>query len=503
MASTDIGLPRSVALCAVPELRFLMADLARRIMEEWKADVHLYCRSPQEAGFYTERYGLRHFTSINIVPNVLELLRPLDAPGQDIVRRFASICKRTGLTLGRLMLVYRQLGHGFLLGAFHHPRSTFDTRTSYPAIAAAFCDLVEFWERALDERSIDLLLNGLPDQAVLCRRRTIPFRSLRHGRYQNLHYWAHDEFAGYPSLPATLEQTVVSDDDVVAIDEPYLTELALRRKFERDNRFRDLLRRIAYTILRHAYWRLRGYEKAKRTNAWQDVGYLWRKWRHARQVSGPRAVSLAEIEGRKFVFFPLQTEPEATLMHGSPEYFFQLDAVHALARALPAGVTLAVKESLLAAGRRPDGFYDRIRALPNTVLVDMLEQGVDVIRSACAVVTITSTAGLEALATGKRVVLLGRHNFFGCAAHAQVVTDLERLPEALAWATEPSAPAMREDLEGARLLKAHIRSCFSLGDYDYLKLDRYMEDDVNALLEALVSSVHAGDPAPHCSEAGG
>ena len=89
------------------------------------------------------------------------------------------------------------------------------------------------------------------------------------------------------------------------------------------------------------------------------------------------------------MFFPLHAEPESSLQVASPECLVQLSTITSLARDLPAGYYLAVKETYQTYGRRPSNFYDQIREFKNVVLLDMLELGLEVARRAEAVATIT------------------------------------------------------------------------------------------------------------------
>ena len=84
----------------------------------------------------------------------------------------------------------------------------------------------------------------------------------------------------------------------------------------------------------------------------------------------PTAVFLADPPGeRPYVFYPLHFEPEATtLVHGS--YFEdQLTVVKNLARSLPAGWELVVKEHFYMRGQRRLGFYRSLLSIPNLRLL--------------------------------------------------------------------------------------------------------------------------------------
>lgn len=111
--------------------------------------------------------------------------------------------------------------------------------------------------------------------------------------------------------------------------------------------------------------------------------------------------------GRPFVFFPLHYEPEAsTLVHAS--YFDnQLEVVSNLARSLPGGWELVVKEHFYMAGQRRLGFYRDVQRIPNVRLSALSVPTNELIQTAAAVAVITSTCGLEASLIGRPVVMFG------------------------------------------------------------------------------------------------
>ena len=84
--------------------------------------------------------------------------------------------------------------------------------------------------------------------------------------------------------------------------------------------------------------------------------------------------SLEDLEGKRFIFFPLSTEPESLQML-SPEYFYQLAFITSIARDLPVGVYLVVKEHLAAVGRRPKDFYGQIMEFKNVIVANIQEDG--------------------------------------------------------------------------------------------------------------------------------
>jgi hypothetical protein len=254
--------------------------------------------------------------------------------------------------------------------------------------------------------------------------------------------------------------------------------------------WRQFARASTKQIVTRARHKLRGREISPQYDLTSNIAYLYRKRRQIRRMSGPRMTRLGDLEGKRFVFFPLATEPEMTLQGLSPEYFFQLEAIAAIARELPADVVLAVKEHVPACGARSDLFYDQIESFKNVVMLDIRERGVDVIRRAEATVTISGSAGFEAAAMGKPTLVLGRHNIYDFLPHVRVVTDTATMGEALDAAFSGSLAGPDAVAHGALMLKAIESISYDMDAFDPFSsksdvVDRTADDAYDRLLESL------------------
>jgi hypothetical protein len=199
--------------------------------------------------------------------------------------------------------------------------------------------------------------------------------------------------------------------------------------------------------------------------------------------------TLADLSGRRFVFYPLHLEPEAALQGLSPEYLFQLGLVTAVARDLPAGTLLAVKEHVTALGRRPADFYRQIAEFKNVVLLDPLEHGVACAKAAAATVTICGSAGFEAAVMGRPVVAFGRHNIYRHLPHVRSITDEASLGQALREALSGALPSEQSRRDGARFLQAVIERSFDMRNYSYQVLDRFEPEAVRDACSCLARSL--------------
>jgi hypothetical protein len=144
-----------------------------------------------------------------------------------------------------------------------------------------------------------------------------------------------------------------------------------------------------------------------------DPEYLRALW-HAKVV-GPlrraRVRRLSTPDGggpeRPYALFPLHTEPEVTLLVYSPACRNQIEVVRNLARSLPVGMEVRVKEHPAALGKRPLSYYRRLLEIPNVRLVDPALPSRPLVEGARLVATVAGSIGLEAAFRARPVLLFG------------------------------------------------------------------------------------------------
>ena len=156
---------------------------------------------------------------------------------------------------------------------------------------------------------------------------------------------------------------------------------------------------------------------------WQNVDLLKRKLRNLR---GNNDLYDRFEPSESFAFFPLHYEPELSLLVLAPQFTDQIHLIGQIARALPVGMTLCVKEHPAMAQYRPRAFYKQIKKIPNIKLLSPTLSGFDVTPHAKLVTTITGTVGWEACLFGVPVISFGRQNF-NALTNVTHCTDIEKL----------------------------------------------------------------------------
>lgn len=110
---------------------------------------------------------------------------------------------------------------------------------------------------------------------------------------------------------------------------------------------------------------------------------------------------------RKYVYYPLHYQPEASTCVCASKYENQLFYIDSWAKSLPADTVLYVKEHYALLGNRDPHFYIDLQKYPNVILIDPWESSRKLIENSVAVTTLTGTAGLEAALLRKPVFLGG------------------------------------------------------------------------------------------------
>ncbi|MEC7520535.1 MAG: hypothetical protein VYE22_11750 [Myxococcota bacterium] len=136
------------------------------------------------------------------------------------------------------------------------------------------------------------------------------------------------------------------------------------------------------------------------------IGQRLTRWQRMARAKGGDIFE-APVEGERFVLFPIHFQPEASTLVQAPMYLNQLALIEDIARSLPVGVRLYVKEHLSNRGRRPLSFYRDIKRVCGTRLLGPDEDTWALIQRAEAIAVITGTMGWEGLLYDKPVVVFG------------------------------------------------------------------------------------------------
>ncbi len=109
----------------------------------------------------------------------------------------------------------------------------------------------------------------------------------------------------------------------------------------------------------------------------------------------------------KFVYFPLQVQPEEVIDVMAPYFTNQIEIARLVAMSLPGDYTLAVKEHPAMVGMRPPSYIKKIARTPNVKLIDYRIPSEKVLQKTSLVVSPSSTTLVEAAFYNKPAIQLG------------------------------------------------------------------------------------------------
>tara|TARA_B110000971_G_scaffold218734_1_gene258189 strand:- start:2422 stop:3798 length:1377 start_codon:yes stop_codon:yes gene_type:complete len=149
-------------------------------------------------------------------------------------------------------------------------------------------------------------------------------------------------------------------------------------------------------------------------NYLNDVGFSWSEKIYKKIFSGIKKNyhtsslnTLSNHLNKKFVYIPLHLEPEATVILYSTYFQNQIEMARIIAKVLPYGWEIIVKENPKMMGIRNKEFYKTFNELPNVRFISQSIESSELIKKSQIVVSLSGTASLEAYLLDKPAILFG------------------------------------------------------------------------------------------------
>ena len=142
---------------------------------------------------------------------------------------------------------------------------------------------------------------------------------------------------------------------------------------------------------------------------------------------------IRDIKNKKpFIYFPLHIEPERSTLIAAPLFTNQIEVITNIAKSLPSGYNLYVKEHpfMVMRGWRSISDYKQIMSLPNVTLIHPSVKSDDIIKKSSLVISINSTSGLEAGFYNKPSITMSDQDFSYLSFVNQIKT-LQEIPDAI------------------------------------------------------------------------
>ena len=114
-------------------------------------------------------------------------------------------------------------------------------------------------------------------------------------------------------------------------------------------------------------------------------------------------------KNEKFIYFPLHIDQERSLLISAPYYTNQIEMLRSVAKSIPMGYTLYVKEHPSQANRNWRSVFDykEIMDIPNVRLFHPSFPATKLYRNCSLIITVGGASGFEASLHGKPTILFG------------------------------------------------------------------------------------------------
>lgn len=246
--------------------------------------------------------------------------------------------------------------------------------------------------------------------------------------------------------------------------------------------------------------RLKVYLKKK------DISILKNKIKYQIQLKSGEKKLLREIEkyeispdiNKRFLFFPLHMQPEATTLPLGDYFENQLLAIKIVAKCLPKNVFLYVKEhptywirnnnvESMRESRNIE-FYKTIVSLPNVKLIRHNYNSLDLMDKSLGIITITGTAGFEGMFKKKPVIVFG-NAFYKKFKYVYYVSELKECQKAI---DDIMNGRNKYELKDIRcFLKAMEPYSFLMGATDQARIEngvpKLTDDDIRIMSDVIIN----------------
>lgn len=168
-----------------------------------------------------------------------------------------------------------------------------------------------------------------------------------------------------------------------------------------------------------------------------------------------------------FVYFPLHQEPERVLLIASPFYTNQIETVRHIAKSLPLGYKLVVKEhpTQTIRGWREISYYKEIMEIPNVILLHPSVSSEEIMKKCSLVITVGGTSGFEAAFYQKPSIIFADMGY-GILSSIEKITSITELPQTIHTSLQKTV----DPIELGKYVETVERNSFEF-DYTGFQID--------------------------------
>ena len=448
-----------------------------KILNLEKSKIHIYCNTKESLEIYERNNKNKIFTSINLVPRIHKYQKTILT--KKILNEVAEIEKKYN-PIPWFSASDRLVGRGYATEAPYFPKKI--KKVNFDYVKWFYWNLIKYWENKFKKKKIELFIYPLLVEATVGKKFGIKFRSFYHSKFESYYTWYTDEYLNNSSIKKSFLTLRKKNYNLTKIESFPSWHKALIKNYVKRTNLNELFIRIMKQIYKHFTNNQKNYSLisslALEVRTFKNSRYLLKK-----------LDDISSLNNKRFFFFPLQTEPEINLQGCSPEYYNQKNAIVTISQNLPSDCLLVVKEHFGGIGVRSKDFYNQLLYdLPNVKFIRFDTRGIDLIKKCLAVVTINSTAGLEAAIIGKPVINFGWHNYYSFLSNILLVKDYTDVRKAIFKITNNKIDIKKAIQDGSKLAEAIKTSSVSLEKFNFYNNQGFNKLDLKLIHKKLLKS---------------
>ncbi len=317
---------------------------------------------------------------------------------------------------------------------------------SYDEILRIFEQTCKLYELIIDESKPDFLLMGLHDSHrnyllyEICKARDIKIMLLGATRFGYRAKTSQDEkYFDFieESSKQNLSKNITSNSDLLNYLKKFdhtkqVNEFKVKYAKSTGNKFSTLLKFFLFggTSTSKKHFSRYGLSRSKLI---RQIPGTFLNMRSIRSFIEKNAVHVLDKK-TPFVYYPLHSEPERALSIAAPFFTNQIEVITNIAKSLPVGYKLFVKEhpnmTLKHGTGRKLSFYKDLLKLPNVRLIHPEIKREEILEKCSLVITINGTAGLEAAFHNKPSITLIETDYSSIPS-VYTLKRIEELPIAI------------------------------------------------------------------------
>jgi len=394
----------------------------------------------------------------------------------DIMKEAILRERKYGEAFSSLISMDRALGRGYLFNADKYPVQGKAWWSNEKKINKLLVEFI-YWEYIIDKYSPVLILSNLHTKilSLVSRHHKIRFLSLIKARFGPKYMWIENEYNQNAGFIEKVKEYVNEFSNMekgfhveYILDQSSLWEFT---KFHSD--FKTSLKKSARLFIYDSYRFIRQSYNKDKYKPWAWIPIIIRSYFRYRYFlkygKKPEA-----LKGHKIVYFALHQEPEITLQDFSPEFHNSMEIIAWVSKSLNADTLLVVREHPFSYGIRSKKFHDNLRSMGNVVLAHPEISSWEWIKRSSLVVSITGTAGVEAVYFGKPVITFGKHQSIRHLPTVRYVNNYDSTKEATNELL--SLPENDRLFETSKKAFYHAQMDVSFEMIDYASITRNKKD---------------------------